>query len=254
MCGIAGIFSFANHEKPELSEVEAMSGILRHRGPDASGHYLNKRLGLAHTRLSIIDLNNGDQPIHNEDKSIWVVFNGEIFNYLELRSDLIRQGHQFYTDTDTEVIVHLYEQHGDAFVNLLNGQFAIVLWDEPKQRLLLIRDRIGIAPLFYNEDSKRLTFASEVKSILAVTKQAPQMNTNALDQIMTFWAPVSPATMFKGVKELAPGTMLVVTDTNRQLKTYWDWDVPQNSDDYIDGPEEQIAEQLLDLLIDATRI
>ena len=254
MCGIAGIFSFANHEKPNLSQLEAMLGMLRHRGPDGSGHYLNDRLGLAHTRLSIIDLNNGDQPIHNEDKSIWLVFNGEIFNYLELRSDLIRQGHQFYTDTDTEVIVHLYEQHGDAFVNLLNGQFAIALWDEPKQRLLLIRDRIGIAPLFYNEDSKRLTFASEVKSILAVAKQAPQMNTNALDQIMTFWAPVSPTTMFKGVKELAPGTMLVVTDTNRQLKTYWDWDFPQNSDDYIDGPEEQIAEQLLDLLIDATRI
>ena len=254
MCGIAGIFSFTNHEKPKLSQLEAMSGVLAHRGPDSRGHYLSDRLGLAHTRLSILDLNNGDQPIHNEDKSVWVVFNGEIFNYLELRLDLIRQGHRFYTDTDTEIIVHLYEQHGDAFVNLLNGQFAIALWDEPKQRLLLIRDRIGIAPLFYNEDSKRLIFASEVKSILAVAKQSPQINSNALDQIMTFWAPVSPTTMFDGVKELAPGTMLVISDGGRQLKTYWDWSFPQYSDDYTDAPEEQIAEQLLDLLIDATRI
>jgi len=254
MCGIAGILSFKTHLAPARHQLEAMSGLLRHRGPDGSGYYLKGPLGLAHTRLSIIDLQTGSQPIHNEDGTVWMVFNGEIFNYIELRAELIQQGHRFYTDTDSEVIVHLYEQHGDEFVHFLNGQFAIALWDETKHRLLLIRDRVGIAPLFYRDDSARLTFASEVKALLAVDEQSPQMNADALDQIMTFWAPVSPNTLFAGVKELAPGTMLVVTETERHIKTYWDWQFPLDAGDLIDGPEDAVAEQLLELLIDATRI
>ena len=141
---------------------------LHHRGPDGVGFYCTGRVGLAHARLSIIDIAGGTQPIHNEDKTVWVVFNGEIFNYVELRRDLERQGHAFYTQSDTEVIVHLYEQYGEQFVTHLNGQFAIALWDATRQRLVLVRDRIGIRPLFYTRARGRLLFASEAKALFAV--------------------------------------------------------------------------------------
>ena len=236
-----------------------MIAQLRHRGPDGFGFLTRPQIGLAHSRLSIIDLSGGDQPIHNEDKSVWVIFNGEIFNYVELRAELEAQGHAFYTHSDTEVIVHLYEQHGDDFVQRLNGQFAIALWDERRQRLLLIRDRVGIAPLFYSklasaQGGPRLLFASEIKAMLPALAAAPRLNAEALDQIMTFWMPASPNTLFENIHELPPGMMLIAERDGERLRRYWDWEFPQSADEFHRGGEDELAEQLRELLIDATRI
>jgi asparagine synthase (glutamine-hydrolysing) len=163
MCGIAGILNTSSGGAPTEPELSAMIRTLEHRGPDGFRFYADETLGMAHARLSIIDLEGGWQPIHNEDKTVWVVFNGEIFNYIELRHALEKIGHAFYTHSDTEVIVHLYEQYGDEFVQHLNGQFAIALWDKTKQRLILARDRTGIRPVFYTTAHGRLLFASEVR-------------------------------------------------------------------------------------------
>ena len=155
--------------------------------------------------------------------------------------------------SDTEVIVHLYEEYGDGFVNYLNGQFAIALYDSKKERLLLIRDRAGIAPLFYTQGDSKLLFASEVKSLLAATKTPPELNHNALDQIFSFWAPVSPETMFKNVFEVSPGQMLIIENGKVSKTQYWDWEFPQDGS-YLTGSDDELASELKELLIDATRI
>ena len=227
--------------------------MLNHRGPDGQGIYLDEKVGLAHARLSIIDLEGGTQPIHNENKTVWTVFNGEIFNYIELRKDLIARGHHFYTQTDTEVIVHLYEEYGEDFVSKLNGQFAIAIWDIKQQKLILLRDRVGIVPLFYTSQNGQLLFASEVKAILAALPSGPSINPAALEQLMTFWAPVSPGTMFNNILELSPGDMLVAHKGNISTHRYWDWCFPLQND-FRSGSEAQLRDELLDLLIDATKI
>jgi len=255
MCGIAGILDWrAGAWTPRREQLNAMIEQLRHRGPDGFGFLLKSHIGLAHARLSIIDIKGGDQPIHNEDRSISVIFNGEIFNYIELRAALEQQGHQFYTHSDTEVIVHLYEQYGDEFVSHLNGQFAIALWDDKRQRLLLIRDRVGIAPLFFTRQGERLLFASEVKALLPLLDAAPRLNAAALDQIMTFWAPVSPHTLFADIHSLAPGTLLIVDRNGQTTHTYWHWEFPTTPAEYLTGSDEKLAGQLHDLLVDATQI
>ena len=154
MCGIAGIVNFKEQEDQE-EILNPMLQAMHHRGPDATGIYLSDCVGLGHARLSIIDLSGGFQPMHNEDRSVWIVFNGEIFNYPELREDLIKKGHQFYTQSDTEVIIHLYEEYGCNVFSQLNGQFAIAIWDNNKKHLLLGRDRVGIRPLFYHHQGQR---------------------------------------------------------------------------------------------------
>ena len=210
MCGIAG---FVNHEgltRPDDPRLPDMISTLQHRGPDGFGYFGAPGVGLAHARLSIIDLAGGAQPIHNEDRSVWITFNGEIFNYLELRADLEKQGHRFETRSDTEVLVHAYEEYGDEFVHQLNGQFAFAIWDGRRRRLVLARDRAGILPLFYTERDGRLLFASEIKAILAVTGAPARLSSVALDQVLTFWSPLTPQTLFPGVFELSPGQMLIV--------------------------------------------
>lgn len=254
MCGIAGFARFKGLPAGVDSLLQAMVSQLHHRGPDGTGFYADSAVGLAHARLSIIDLAGGAQPIHNEDKTIQVIFNGEIFNYVELREELIAQGHQFYTHSDTEVIVHLYEQHGEGFVNRLNGQFAIALWDIPRRKLLLYRDRPGIAPLYYTQDGDRLVFASEIKAILPALKDKPRVNLQALDQLMTFWAPLSPNTLFDNVFELSPGCMAVLDDNGFRVSRYWDWGFPTQRGEYDWRDEDTLAGELRDLLVDATRI
>lgn len=251
MCGLSGIIS--KRGVVEESRLRRMISLLEHRGPDGFGVHIDKGAGLAHARLSIIDLESGDQPIHNETKKIWVVFNGEIFNYIELRADLEKKGHAFYTHSDTEVIVHLYEEYGNNFPNYLNGQFAIALWDSVKEKLLLVRDRVGIAPLYYLEDGGDFLFASEIKSILAVSQHRVGVNHAALDQLMTFWAPVSPQTMFRNVFEISPGEILEWRHGEKKIERYWDWHFPRD-DIYRPGSEEGLAEELESLLIDATQI
>lgn len=253
MCGIAGVACLAGSDSPSRATLAAMANQLIHRGPDGEGTYLDERVGLTHRRLSIIDLESGDQPIHNEDKSVWVVFNGEIFNFIELRASLVNRGHKFYTRSDTEVIVHLYEEHGEDFVDHLNGQFSIALWDNKRRKLILTRDRAGILPLYYQQQSARLLFASEIKSILAASRTAPRLNLEALDQLMTFWAPLSPATVFEGIREISPGEIMVVTDGQIKKRSYWSWSFPEHGE-YRGGNTQDLAGELRDLLIDATRI
>ncbi len=254
MCGIAGVFHFESASRPDKSLLQAMITQVKHRGPDGFGFHISNQIGLAHSRLSIIDIAGGDQPIHNEDKTIWVIFNGEIFNYIELREQLAMHGHQFYTKSDTEVIVHLYEQYGDDFVNQLNGQFAISLWDSKKNRLILARDRVGITPLFYHLDNNRIFFASEIKSILAGMGKSPTLNPDGLDQLMTFWSAVSPVTVFQGVYEVSPGEMLIIENNKITKKRYWDWAFPISPSEYLNSPENDQLDQLRDILINATKI
>lgn len=255
MCGISGIAALSRQTNIDEKDVSSMLPPLRHRGPDGNGIYLDpcQRIGLGHTRLSIIDLAGGAQPMHNEDRTVWVTFNGEIFNYLELRKTLLKEGHSFYTQSDTEVIVHAYEQYGDDFIQHLNGQFAIALWDSNRQRLLLVRDRVGILPLFYTRQGDRLLFASEIKALLPQLSEAPSISSAALDQIFTFWAPHSPNTLFEDIFEISPGHMLVLENGRLRESIYWDWRFPEQGD-YHQGSDADLAEQLYDLLADATSI
>ena len=255
MCGIAGVLDWrAGEVGPRQSELVAMIAQLHHRGPDGYGYLVQGPIGFAHARLSIIDIAGGNQPIFNEDRSIAVIFNGEIFNYIELRAELEQRGHRFYTHSDTEVIVHAYEQFGDDFVQRLNGQFAIALWDANAERLLLIRDRVGIAPLFYTQAEGRLLFASEVKALLPALPSKPTLNPLALDQIFTFWSPLGSHSLFDKVLALEPGTLLIADRQGQRIRRYWDWEFPQSPDELWQGNEEQLADELRDLLIDATQI
>ncbi len=268
MCGIAG-FIKTDHSISEPCNsispggqdrqlLEEMIWPLRHRGPDGFGFYLDQVCGLAHARLSIIDLEGGWQPIFNEDNTIAVVFNGEIFNYIELKQELIREGHIFRTESDTEVIVHLYESCGKDFPKKLNGQFAIALYDSKKKSLLLIRDRLGIRPLFYTVHKDRLYFASEIKGIFngnpAIERE---FDPDALRQIFTFWTPAGEATPFKGIKQLKPGHLMEVTPSSEpsvhRQRPFWS--VPfLKGHEYTPVTEKEAASQLRELLIDAVRL
>ncbi len=230
-----------------------MIQALRHRGPDGYGFLLEGPVGLAHARLSIIDLEGGGQPIHNEDGSIQVVFNGEIFNFLELREELEARGHRFYTRSDTEVIVHLYEDYGDDFVHHLVGQFAIALWDAPRQRLLLVRDRAGIRPLFYTLAGGRLYFASEVKSLFTQPAVPRELDSLALGEVFTFWAPLEPHSLFRDIQSLPPGHRISVEKGKLKVDRYWDWAFPPEGIDNHRSVEDW-AEELRELMIDAVRL
>jgi len=253
MCGIAGILNITGEKPIHQYDLVKMTNQLSHRGPDGKGYYVDEHIGLGHARLSIIDLNTGKQPIHNEDKKVWVVFNGEIFNYIELRKELEKKGHIFYTSTDTEVLVHLYEEYGVKFIEQLNGQFAFTIWDKTKRKLLLVRDRTGIIPLFYFRQGNRLFFASEIKALLPLLDESPSLNVNALDQIMTFWSPVSPETIFQDIYEISPGVMMVINKGHIKNERYWDWSFPDYNQ-YDSRPLAQQVGELHDILVDATKI
>jgi asparagine synthase (glutamine-hydrolysing) len=226
VCGIAGIVTLdASARPPATRELRAMAGALHHRGPDEFGVYRDARAGLAHARLSIIDLATGQQPLCNEDETLWVSFNGEIFNYLELRPELEALGHTFRTHSDTEVIVHAYEAWGDAAFARFNGQWAIALWDTKRGRLTLARDRVGVRPLYHAEHAGRLYFASEVKAIFAADPSFRRaFDPTGLDQTFTFWSVVAPRTVFAGVSEVPPGHVMTI-DLNapgeRRSKPFW---------------------------------
>src|SRR5688572_2349942 len=216
MCGIAGFMGpdvVSTEARPWL---ERMIHPLAHRGPDGFGFHAAPGVGLAHARLSIIDLATGDQPIHNPRRTVWTVFNGEIFNYVELREALEAEGRRFYTRSDTEVIVHLYDRYGDRFVEHLNGQFAIALWDAERQRLVLARDRAGIRPLFYTREGARTWFASEAKALQAVLPRCASFDPVGLAQALTYWAPADPDTVYEGVRSLPPGCVLSIEGNGRE--------------------------------------
>jgi asparagine synthase (glutamine-hydrolysing) len=254
MCGIAGILNLAKSRSPGPDELTAMMDRLHHRGPDGRGLHIDGPAGLAHTRLSIIDLAGGEQPIHNEDRTVWITFNGEIFNYVELRAELIAQGHRFYTQSDTEVIVHLYEQHGTKFVDHLNGQFALALWDSRLQTMILARDRTGIRPLFYTTVNQRLCFASEVKALFALPDIRREIDAVALNEICTYWSPLAPRSVFKNVLSLPPGHIMVVKGGKLGVESFWDWTFPDASDYNRERSEGDYADELRELMIDAVKL
>ena len=204
MCGLAGV----GRRRPRgvsAQLLEPMIGAIRHRGPDGCGLYADERVGLAHARLSVIDLAGGAQPLANEDGTILIVYNGEIFNFVALRSELAAHGHVFRTRSDTEVLVHAYEQWGEGMLGRLNGQFAFVIYDRRTASLFLARDRFGILPLFYAERDGDLYFASEVKALLASGEVERALDPEGLDEVLTFWAALPPRTPFRGVRALEPG-------------------------------------------------
>lgn len=252
MCGIAGIHRLTHGRPPQPQELQRMIAALHHRGPDGTGIEAHASVGLAHARLSIIDLEGGAQPIANEDGAVRVVFNGEIFNYLELRDELVQRGHVFRTHSDTEVLVHLYEEHGDELVQHLNGQFAFALWDERRQRLLLARDRVGIRPLFYTEAAGRLLFASEVKALFTLPEVQRRIDPRKLAEVFSYWAPLEGGTVFQGVQALPPGHRMVVEGGRLHVERYWDWSFPESIG--ASRKEEDCAEELRALLLDAVRL
>ncbi len=212
MCGIGGILTRSpGAAPPTRAELTRMAGALHHRGPDEHGLYRDARAGLAHARLAILDLATGQQPLANEDRTLWIVFNGEIFNYVELRAELLALGHHFATRSDTEVIVHAYEQWGrDAFARF-NGQWAVALWDARAHTLALARDPFGVCPLYTAEHAGRLYFASELKAIFAADPTLPRaLDPLGLDETFTFWTVVPPRAVFRGVRELPPGRLRTV--------------------------------------------
>jgi asparagine synthase (glutamine-hydrolysing) len=243
MCGIAGALDLRGRPLADPGVVSAMIRSLVHRGPDSSGLYLRPDVGLGVRRLKIIDLVSGDQPILNEDESVVLVCNGEIFNYKELRRSLIERGHTFRTQTDVEVLVHLYEEHGEDLVRHLNGQFAFALWDVRRRRLLLARDHFGVIPLYYTVANGVFLFGSEIKALLAHPEVERRIDLTGLDQVLSLPGLVSPRTLFRNVASLPGGHALRVADGELKLHKYWDLDYPEageegsgqvSEDDYVD--------------------
>jgi asparagine synthase (glutamine-hydrolysing) len=251
MCGIAGALQL-NGDAPPSLDVEEVARQLQHRGPDGHGHRQLGPATLVHTRLSIIDLATGDQPLCNEDATVWVVFNGEIFNYVELRQELEASGHTFKTRSDTETLVHAYEQWGDDFVSHLNGQFAIALWDTRRRRLLLIRDRAGIRPLFIRRVRDTLYFASEIKALAKCGDEKLGLDPRGLAQVFTLWSTVGERTVFAGVSAVPPGCMLEVEAGSQRLTRYWDWSFARGNLRRVSAADA--AAELRHLLADAVRL
>lgn len=222
MCGICGKVSFQSDATVSPTLLREMAETIRHRGPDDEGYYVSGPVGLGFRRLSIIDLEHGHQPLANEDESIWIVFNGEIYNYQELREFLIGKGHTFRTRTDTEVIVHLYEELGPGCVEKLRGMFAFVIWDSHTRRLMLARDRVGIKPLYYAITGSALVFGSEIKAILVDPSVNREIAPELIDRFLTFLYVPGEETLLKGIQKLAPGHYLLVQDGRTEIHQYWD--------------------------------
>lgn len=219
MCGIAGLFD--PHSPPDDAELTRMDDCLEHRGPDDEGIYIDGPAGLAHRRLSIIDLDTGHQPIFNEDESVAVIFNGEIYNYRDLRNSLSSAGHTFTTETDTEVLVHLYEEHGPSFVERLQGMFAFALWDADREQLLLARDPMGIKPLIFAVDAGRVSFGSEIPAVLASDIDHGGLDRTAIAQYFAFGFIPAPRTAFANVDKLRPGELALVSEDSIERDSFY---------------------------------
>lgn len=252
MCAIVGILNAGG--KPVSKEVlRRMVRALRHRGPDENGVHADGPLGLGHARLSIIDLSSGQQPMSADNGDYWITFNGEIFNYLEIRAELEKKGHRFATKSDTEVILRAFVEKGEDCVKDFNGQWAFAIWDKKRRKLFLSRDRIGVRPLFYAQTKDSIVFGSEVKALFIHPDVPRKIDPRALDQILTFWAPVPPSSFFEGVSELPPGHSMRVEDGKISIYPYWSLSYPDEGS-AMSATEGALAEELKALLIDATRL
>jgi asparagine synthase (glutamine-hydrolysing) len=222
MCGICGKLLYDEWDQVDPDLIERMMAMLSHRGPDGRGKYLSGPIGLGHTRLSIIDLNRGAQPISNEDGTVWIVFNGEIYNFQELREQLIKRGHAFRSFTDTEVIVHLYEEFGVECLSRLRGMFAFAIWDDRRKSLFCARDRVGIKPLYYADTGKAFIFGSEIKALLADQDISREINLQAIDNFLAYSYVPGADTLFKSIRKLEPGYYVLLQDGKTVQKQYWD--------------------------------
>jgi asparagine synthase (glutamine-hydrolysing) len=227
MCGICGKLFYEKHERVGDDLVQKMTDVIAHRGPDGQGHYISGPVGLGHRRLAIIDLNRGAQPMCNEDKTVWIVFNGEIYNFQELREELLLKGHKFSSTTDTEVIIHAYEEHGVECLARLQGMFAFALWDGKNKTLFLARDRVGIKPLYYCDTGKALVFGSEIKAMLMDADVKREINPAAIDRFLSYLYLPGEETLFRGIQKLEPGYYLRVQDGRITRKQYWDLNFTQ---------------------------
>ncbi|MBD0255397.1 MAG: asparagine synthase (glutamine-hydrolyzing) [Cytophagales bacterium] len=253
MCGIAGIFDTALQRPVDRQALVAMTEALRHRGPDDEATLVEGPLGFGFRRLSIIDLAHGQQPFYSEDESVVLVCNGEIYNYRELRAELVAKGYRFKTNCDVEVIVHLYQACGTDLLGRLNGQFAFALFDKRRQALLLARDHFGICPLFYTLTGGVLLFASEIKALLRHPLVKREVDLTGLDQLFSFPGVVSPFTMFKGINSLKPGHCLWVENATTTLHEYWDLDYPRQGEEGERKPDHYYEERLEELLLQSVR-
>src|SRR6476661_6702335 len=249
MCGIVGIVR--NDGKPVDEQLLArMNDAIRHRGPDEDGFYINGSVGLAMRRLAIIDLKSGQQPIHNRDKTAWIVFNGEIYNYLELREKLEKLGHRFYTNSDTEAIVHAYDQFGADCPKHLRGMFAFAIWNTRTQELFLARDRVGKKPLLYAEVNGQLIFGSEFSALLLHPDISRDVQPEALDYYLSFMCIPAPLTAYRAIRKLEPGHWLRWRNGNIEIERYWQPDFTKK----IDISEEEAGERTVEILRDAVKV
>ncbi|MDC0584588.1 asparagine synthase (glutamine-hydrolyzing) [Bacteroidales bacterium] len=241
MCGIAGIVNFRN-TVDNINIVNSMLTRIKHRGPDESGIYADQNATIGNVRLSIIDIKSGQQPLCEASERYWIVYNGELFNYIELRDDLKKKGYSFKTNSDTEVIVNLYAEYGKDALNYMNGQFAIAIWDQQTKNLFLARDRVGIRPFYYHYSNKVFTFGSEVKAVYENPSIERKINNKALKQVFTLWTTITPETVFEGISELSPGCYMEVTENGiSEQKKYWELNFDRVEDKYksIDEAHEE---------------
>lgn len=249
MCGICGI-SYPDNRVPERNILEKMTNAIVHRGPDSDGFYVNAGIGLGMRRLAIIDVTGGDQPIPNEDESLWIIFNGESHNFPELYADLVKRGHEFRTHSDTECILHLYEEYGDECVQHLRGQAAFALWDSKKQKLLLARDRMGKKPLYYSIQNGTLYFASELSALLIALPRKPETNLEAIDLYLSLQYIPDPFTAYQGIYKLPPAHRLIWQNGTAKTEKYWDFSYqPKHS-----ASEEELIEELRELLKESVKM
>jgi asparagine synthase (glutamine-hydrolysing) len=254
MCGIAGFVESSAVRAPLSTAaagalVHQMCEVIRHRGPDDEGVLVEDGVAIGMRRLSIIDLSTGHQPIHNEDETVWIVFNGEIYNFRELRQTLERAGHRFYTGTDTEVIVHAYEEWGSRAIGRLRGMFGLAVWDRRRRTLLLARDRIGIKPLHYTTSGGRLYFGSEIKSLLAAPDVPRELEPTALDHYLSFQYTPADQSIFRGVQKLPPGHLLTWHDGQIEIQKYWELPAQES----FEGTEAEAVDALRATLAHAVR-
>ncbi len=252
MCAIAGYLQNRSSRQSEEILFE-MIGRLRHRGPDGSGAFFDRGVALGHARLSIIDPQGGAQPLASEDGSLWIVYAGEAFNYLELREELRRRGYRFATTTDTEVVLYLYQEYGPAALEKINGQFALAIWNRRSEELFLARDRLGIRPLYYTRSNGRFLFASEIKALMADPDVPRRLDPDALAQVFTFWTTLPSRTAFRGICELPPGHFMTLRGAALRVRRWWHLPCPPIEERW-GGTFEEAREELSALLTDAVRV
>lgn len=253
MCGVAGIVNLNGKGNNDVAVVTAMLSAIRHRGPDESGIYASEKAVIGNVRLSIIDIASGKQPLSTSDGNMWIVFNGEIFNYIELREELLNLGHKFQTSSDTEVLLKIYQQFGPAGLSKLNGQFVFAVWDKKREELFIARDRVGIRPLYYTRTGNTFVFGSEIKALLQHPGVSADPDPKSLSQLFTFWTMLPGSSFFTGINELKPGHYMILSKGELTIRKFWELEfaAPGN---YITHNFEEACAEFHDLLADAVKL